>query len=627
MVGVDETLGARGFRRGLRRGRTAERGRRRYADVHGCLRGGRARGRRGSIVSSEPCPASSVAQGPVRGARFPGRFPRTRSSSVSSARRTPRTRVTPRVTSRASIPRKRHCAPARKKSATTTTRHNTPLTRSRIKNQKTKTTPPRPAAIRRVGLHHGDSRGFRDGPPFEHGGVRGGAGRRGHRGRRHGQQIGRARRVRHARAVDTLEDALAEVEARGARAREAKEQSTRRNDAKDESESADDAADVADGAGDWSTGADADEAASELKLALAVARRRAAEARDASVALGEAARDVAKAREAMKASSGSGLGLEYRAAGSAASASSKETDTQRRRRLRGALGAAGDRLLAASAASRAAAAAASASLRKVAFFDDDDAVGSAAFGYPAARAAGGAAVKSSAVKTSGVNNASRARSRDASVSVSRDDSVTDDVFLFVRRAFAKIAPHRFVRGARAERRRVARRRVERRAGVQEERGQERHGFGKGKGVGIGARRRRCSGVGARRGAVAGAVLARGPEARARGVRAMRRGSTTCPPRTRASRSSASGWWRARWTRRIRKKARRRLSRRRTETGRSAKDVAGVPATGTERHSRDEAFRDAETTGAIVFGRPTVGCHARDRAQASVPDAQSPRLSP
>ena len=221
-------------------------------------------------------------------------------------------------------------------------------------------------------------------------------------------------------AVDTLEDALAEVEARERARAEAKEKSTRRNDAKDDSESADDAADVADGAGDRSTDADADEAASELKLALAVARRRAAEARDASVALGEAARDVAKAREAMKALSGSAAD-----AGSAASASSDETDTQRRRRLRGALGAAGDRLLAASAASRAAAAAASASLRKVAFFDDD-ALGSAAFGPPAL--GGGAAVKSSAVKTSGVNNASRARSRDASVSVSRDDSVTDDVF-------------------------------------------------------------------------------------------------------------------------------------------------------------------------------------------------------
>ena len=221
-------------------------------------------------------------------------------------------------------------------------------------------------------------------------------------------------------AVDTLEDALAEVEARERARAEAKEKSTRRNDAKDDSESADDAADVADGAGDRSTDADADEAASELKLALAVARRRAAEARDASVALGEAARDVAKAREAMKASSGSAA-----AAGTAASASSDETDTQRRRRLRGVLGAAGDRLLAASAASRAAAAAASASLRKVAFFDDD-ALGSAAFGPPAL--GGGAAVKSSAVKTSGVNNASRARSRDASTSVSRDGSVTDDVF-------------------------------------------------------------------------------------------------------------------------------------------------------------------------------------------------------
>ena len=221
-------------------------------------------------------------------------------------------------------------------------------------------------------------------------------------------------------AVDTLEDALAEVEARERARAEAKGKSTRRNDAKDDSESADDAADVADGAGDRSTDADADEAASELKLALAVARRRAAEARDASVALGEAARDVAKAREAMKASSGSAA-----AAGTAASASSDETDTQRRRRLRGVLGAAGDRLLAASAASRAAAAAASASLRKVAFFDDD-ALGSAAFGPPAL--GGGAAVKSSAVKTSGVNNASRARSRDASTSVSRDGSVTDDVF-------------------------------------------------------------------------------------------------------------------------------------------------------------------------------------------------------
>jgi hypothetical protein len=36
------------------------------------------------------------------------------------------------------------------------------------------------------------------GPPgTEHGGVRGGAGRRGHRGRRHGKQVGRARGVRH----------------------------------------------------------------------------------------------------------------------------------------------------------------------------------------------------------------------------------------------------------------------------------------------------------------------------------------------------------------------------------------------------------------------------------------------
>ena len=179
------------------------------------------------------------------------------------------------------------------------------------------------------------------------------------------------------------------------------------------------------------TDADADEAASELKLALEVARRRAAEAREASVALGEAARDVARAREAMKASSSSG---------SATDVSSEETDTQRRRRLRGALGAAGDRLLAASAASRAAAAAASASLRKVAFFDDA-VLGAVSFGPPEIA---GAAVKSSATKTSGVNNESRNRAKaliakdapkdapkDATIKIrdANDTNVKDDAFL------------------------------------------------------------------------------------------------------------------------------------------------------------------------------------------------------
>jgi hypothetical protein len=173
------------------------------------------------------------------------------------------------------------------------------------------------------------------------------------------------------------------------------------------------AADSADAARDRLTAADADEAASELKLALEVARRRAAEAREASVALGEAARDVARAREAMKASSSSG---------SAADVSFEETDTQRRRRLRGALGAAGDRLLAASAASRAAAAAASASLRKVAFFDDD-VLGAVSFGP---NETAGAAVKSSATKTSGVNNESRNRAkalRDAPKDAPKDDTI------------------------------------------------------------------------------------------------------------------------------------------------------------------------------------------------------------
>ena len=226
-------------------------------------------------------------------------------------------------------------------------------------------------------------------------------------------------------AVESLEDALAAVEARA----EAKQRRTRREDVASSSAPAE--AD-ADASGHRSTDADADEAASELRLALAVARRRAAEAREASVALGEAARDVAKAREAMKASDISSVSSVSSAssaasAASSASAPSEETDTQRRRRLRGALSAAGDRLIAASAASRGAAAAASASLRKVAFFDDD-ALGSAALSAalgPPETFVGGAAVKSSAVKTSGVNNESRRKSKDFRDKSSRGDALGD----------------------------------------------------------------------------------------------------------------------------------------------------------------------------------------------------------
>ena len=222
-------------------------------------------------------------------------------------------------------------------------------------------------------------------------------------------------------AVDTLEDALAAVEARA----EAKERKTRRAASALES-AEDDAGEDEDGG--RSTDAGADSAASELKLALETARRRAAEARVAGAALDEAARDVAKAREAMRASSASGY-ASGSAAGPSASALSEETDTQRRRRLRGALGAAGDRLLAASAASRAAAAAASASLRNVAFFDDDDPF------WPL-EVVGGAAVKSSAVKTSGVNNESRrksstrryGRAESKGGDASRDDEA-EDVFV------------------------------------------------------------------------------------------------------------------------------------------------------------------------------------------------------
>ena len=84
-------------------------------------------------------------------------------------------------------------------------------------NQKTKTTPPRPegSAVR---LHHGDSRGFRDGPPFEHGGVRGGADDGASWATPRSTNRARSPRPSRAPAVDTLEDALAEVEAR-ARAR------------------------------------------------------------------------------------------------------------------------------------------------------------------------------------------------------------------------------------------------------------------------------------------------------------------------------------------------------------------------------------------------------------------------
>jgi hypothetical protein len=214
-------------------------------------------------------------------------------------------------------------------------------------------------------------------------------------------------------AVDKLEDALAAVEARERARALANEEKRKKNKTNAAAASDEKAADSADAARDRLTAADADEAASELKLALEVARRRAAEAREASVALGEAARDVARAREAMKASSSSG---------SAADVSFEETDTQRKRRLRGALGAAGDRLLAASAASRAAAAAASASLRKVAFFDDD-VLGAVSFGP---NETAGAAVKSSATKTSGVNNESRNRAkalRDAPKDAPKDDTI------------------------------------------------------------------------------------------------------------------------------------------------------------------------------------------------------------
>ena len=214
-------------------------------------------------------------------------------------------------------------------------------------------------------------------------------------------------------AVDKLEDALAAVEARERARALANEEKRKKNKTNAAAASDEKAADSADAARDRLTAADADEAASELKMALEVARRRAAEAREASVALGEAARDVARAREAMKASSSSG---------SAADVSFEETDTQRKRRLRGALGAAGDRLLAASAASRAAAAAASASLRKVAFFDDD-VLGAVSFGP---NETAGAAVKSSATKTSGVNNESRNRAkalRDAPKDAPKDDTI------------------------------------------------------------------------------------------------------------------------------------------------------------------------------------------------------------
>ena len=426
-------------------------------------------------------------------------------------------------------------------------------------------------------------------------------------------------------AVDTLEDALAEVEARERARAEAKEQSTRRNDAKDESESADDAADVADGAGDWSTGADADEAASELKLALAVARRRAAEARDASVALGEAARDVAKAREAMKASSGSGLGLEYGAAGSAASASSKETDTQRRRRLRGALGAAGDRLLAASAASRAAAAAASASLRKVAFFDDDDADGSAAFGYPAARAAGGAAVKSSAVKTSGVNNASRARSRDASVSVSRDDSVTDDVFssydalsrksrltgsfeaLELSGAVSRVAEWSVAR--------VFKKNADKNVTASE----------KGKAS--------ASALGDAVAPALARVVAQSLEPSSPAD--LRRARVACglaawiyylPTAHKSLAKFGLRMVASSMDATDTKKGAPATFAPANGDGAEREDVAGVPATGTERHSRDETFRDAETNArSYSDDRPsgvTRGIGLRPSPRCSVPGAQS-----
>jgi hypothetical protein len=172
-------------------------------------------------------------------------------------------------------------------------------------------------------------------------------------------------------AVDKLEDALAAVEARERARALANEEKRKKNKTNAAAASDEKAADSPTPRADRLTAADADEAASELKLALEVARRRAAEAREASVALGEAARDVARAREAIE-------GFVPRRVPRRMSLLRRQTRSAKRR-LRGALGAAGDRLLAASAASRAAAAAASASLRKVAFFDDD-VLGAVSFG-------------------------------------------------------------------------------------------------------------------------------------------------------------------------------------------------------------------------------------------------------
>ena len=172
-------------------------------------------------------------------------------------------------------------------------------------------------------------------------------------------------------AVDKLEDALAAVEA----------QENARIGADKATQSANDAIETLQ---DLSKSANLSD---ELSAALTVARRRAKEARLASAALGEAASDVQRAREAM---------TKY-AYGTEGADTSSETDTQRKLRLQKVLGTAGDRLLAASAASRAAAAAASKSLQQVAFFEDS---GSGSIGQSVF-------VKTSALKTSGVNNAVR----------------------------------------------------------------------------------------------------------------------------------------------------------------------------------------------------------------------------
>ena len=234
-------------------------------------------------------------------------------------------------------------------------------------------------------------------------------------------------------------------------------------------------------------------------------------------------------------------------------------------------------------------------------------------------------MKSSAVKTSGVNNASRARSRDASVSVSRDDSVTDDVFssydalsrksrltgsfeaLELSGAVSRVAEWSVAR--------VFQKNADKNVTASE----------KGKAS--------ASALGDAVAPALARVVAQSLEPSSPAD--LRRARVACglaawiyylPTAHKSLAKFGLRMVASSMDATDTKKGAPATFAPANGDGAEREDVAGVPATGTERHSRDETFRDAETNArSYSDDRPsgvTRGIGLRLSPQCSVPEAQS-----